>query len=392
MLNLCADLHIHIGQAEGRAVKITASRQLDLRTILFQDAPRKGLDVVGVVDAGTLPVSRELEQMIQSGEMVELKGGGFLARNGVLLIAGCELESIEGVHWIIFLPHLKNLQEYQRFMRSRVHNQQLSTQKTRINARELVNLSCMLDGILCPAHAFTPHKGIYGCWAERIETALEKDSKQIRVIELGLSADTELAACIQETRQFAFLSNSDAHSSANIGREYNLLRMKSKDFKEFRYCLENTQGRRIMANFGLDPRLGKYHRSYCPVCSTVASEPPPVFKCSKCGSDKIIMGVYDRIASIQDREQPSHPVSRPPYYYRVPVNQLPGIGPKMYQKLLAFFDNEIMLAESALEQDIARVAGNKTASIIIKMRTGRLTIIPGGGGHYGKILKSDYWQ
>jgi PHP family Zn ribbon phosphoesterase len=104
------------------------------------------------------------------------------------------------------------------------------------------------------------------------------------------------------------------------------------------------------------------------------------------------MGVYDRIASIQDREQPSHPVSRPPYYYRVPVNQLPGIGPKMYQKLLAFFDNEIMLAESALEQDIARVAGNKTASIIIKMRTGRLTIIPGGGGHYGKILKSDYWQ
>jgi hypothetical protein len=39
--NFFADLHIHIGSAQGKAVKITASRQLEIRTIIYRDAPRK---------------------------------------------------------------------------------------------------------------------------------------------------------------------------------------------------------------------------------------------------------------------------------------------------------------------------------------------------------------
>lgn len=390
MLNIYGDLHIHIGSADGKAVKITASRRLDLRTVLFQDAPRKGLDMVGIVDAGTLPVTYEIEQMLLSGEIRELRRGGFLVRNGVLLITACELESLEGVHWIIFLPHLKNLKEFQRFVRSRVHNMQLSTQKTRIKARELVNLSCMLDGILCPAHAFTPHKGVYGFWTDRMARVMEQDLKQIPAIELGLSADTDLADTIEETRRFTFLSNSDAHSSPNVGREYNLFRMGDKNFQELRYCLENSQGRRITANFGMDPRLGKYHRSYCPVCDTISSDKPPVLECRECGNNKMIVGVYDRIASIKDRDQPSHPVGRPPYYYRVPLKQLPGVGPKMLNRLLTYFDNEIYVIEKASQEDITRIAGEDIAAMVIKMRNSRMEIIPGGGGYYGKVKKNSY--
>ncbi len=390
MLNIYGDLHIHIGTAAGQAVKITASRNLDLRTVVFQDAPGKGLDMVGIVDAGTLPVTYEIEQMILSGEIRELQQGGFLARNGVLLIAACELESLEGVHWIIFLPYLKSLKEYQRFIRSRVHNMQLSTQRIRIKARELVNLSCILDGILCPAHAFTPHKGAYGVWVERLAAVMEQDLQQIRAIELGLSADTDMADTIEETRRFTFLSNSDAHSSANIGREYNLFRMGDKNFEEFRYCVENSQGRRITANYGMDPQLGKYHRSYCPACSTIASDEPPVLECRKCGSDKLIIGVHDRIALIKDRDQPYHPVGRPPYYYRVPLKQLPGVGPQMHKKLLTYFENEINVMEKVPVEDIARIAGEDIAAMIIKMRKSRLQIIPGGGGHYGKVKKNSH--
>ncbi|KUG04782.1 dna helicase ii [hydrocarbon metagenome] len=388
MLSIYGDLHIHIGAADGKAVKITASRSLDLRTVLFQDAPRKGLDMVGIVDAGTLPVSFEIEQMILSGEIRELKQGGFLARNGVLLIAACELESLEGVHWIIFLPYNKSLKEFQRFIRSRVHNMQLSTQRIRVNARELVNLSCLLDGILCPAHAFTPHKGAYGFWVDRMAAVMDKDLKQIRAIELGLSADTDMADTIKETRQFTFLTNSDAHSSANVGREYNLFRMRDKNFEEFRFCIENSQGRRITANFGMDPRLGKYHRSYCPSCATISTDEPPVLECRKCGSDKLIVGVYDRITLIKDRDQPSHPVGRPPYYYRVPLKQLPGVGPRMHEKLLTYFENEINVIEEASAEDIARIAGEDIASMVMQMRNSRLEIIPGGGGHYGKVKKN----
>lgn len=53
VLKLYGDLHVHIGRAGGKPVKITASRALDLRTILFEDAPRKGLDIIGIVDAGS---------------------------------------------------------------------------------------------------------------------------------------------------------------------------------------------------------------------------------------------------------------------------------------------------------------------------------------------------
>ncbi len=390
MLSIYGDLHIHIGAAAGQAVKITASRSLDLRTVLFQDAPRKGLDMVGIVDAGTLPVSFEIEQMILSGEIRELQQGGFLARNGVLLITACELESLEGVHWLIFLPYLKSLKEFQRFVRSRVNNMQLSTQRTRVNAREMVNLSLLLDGILCPAHAFTPHKGVYGFWVDRMAAVMKEDLKQIKVIELGLSADTDMADTITETRQFTFLSNSDAHSSANVGREYNLFRMRAKNFEEFRYCVENSQGRKITANFGMDPRLGKYHRSYCPSCATISTDEPPVLICGKCGSDKMIIGVYDRITSIKDRDQPAHPVGRPPYYYRVPLKQLPGVGPRMHEKLITYFGNEIYVIEKASEEDITRIAGEDIASMIMKMRNSRMEIVPGGGGHYGKVKKNSH--
>jgi len=387
MLSVYGDMHIHIGSAAGKAVKITASRTLDLHTILYTDAPAKGLDMVGVVDAGTIPVSWEIEQMLSSGELREHPRGGFLARNGVLLIAACEVESLEGVHWLIYLPYMKSLREYQKFVRSRVHNMDLSTQRTRVNARELVNLSCMLDGIFCPAHAFTPHKGAYGAWVDRLAPVMDYDLKQIKAVELGLSADTDMADTIGETRDFTFLTNSDAHSSGNVGREYNLFRMGEKSFAEFKMCLENSDGRRVMANYGMDPLMGKYHRSFCPQCSTIMGDEPPVFICTNCGSQKLISGVYDRIAAIRDYAEPRHPVGRPPYHYRVPLKQLPGIGPKMLNKLIAYFGNEINVLEKADIADIEKIAGENTAALVEQMRSGRLNINPGGGGYYGKVKK-----
>lgn len=389
MRNIYSDLHIHIGSAGGRAVKITASRRLDLRSILFDAAPRKGLDMVGIVDAGSILVSAEIEAMLEKGDLREHPRGGMLARNGVLLIPGCEVESREGIHLILYLPGMKSLKDYQKYMRSRVSNMTLSTQRANVSIAELINLSLVLNGIFCPAHAFTPHKGIYGFLTERLGNVLGRDANSIKALELGLSADTDMADTIGETRGYTFLSNSDAHSAENIGREYNLLRMADKNFQELRYCLENTEGRRVLANYGMDPLLGKYHRSYCPNCMTISSDAPPVLSCSRCGNERLVMGVYDRIIQIRDQEEPSHPVGRPPYNYRVPLKDLPGVGPKSREKLLDAFHNEIYLLEKASKDDIERVAGSGVAVYITRMRVGRLPIIPGGGGKYGRVSKID---
>jgi uncharacterized protein (TIGR00375 family) len=385
--NVYADLHIHIGSAGGRAVKITASRKMDLHAVLYEAAPRKGLDMVGIVDAGSTLVSAEIEDMLKTGELREHPRGGMMARNGVLLIPACEVESREGVHLIIYLPYLHSIKSYQKYMRSRIKNRALSTQKARVSVAELINLSFVLEGIFCPAHAFTPHKGVYGIWTRRLADKLGRDAGQIRALELGLSADTNMADMIGETRNYTFLSNSDAHSAGNIGREYNLLRMADKNFEEFRYCLENSQGRRVLANYGMDPLLGKYHRSYCTRCSTISSDEPPALSCSNCGNEKVVMGVYDRIIEIRDRQEAQHPVGRPPYKYRVPLKDLPGVGPKLQEKLLSFFFDEINILEKASIDDIERVAGEKVAAQIARMRVGRLAINPGGGGKYGRVKK-----
>lgn len=387
------DLHIHIGRAQGKPVKITASRELDLRKIIFNDAKIKGLDIVGIVDAGSPLVLSEIEDMLKNGDLREHSRGGFIAKNGVMLVAGCEVETREGAHVVIYLPYLESLYRYQKYMEKKIKNLNLSTQKCTAGLAELLNLAFLLSGFLCPAHAFTPHKGIYGTVTDRLFNILGRDIKKIKALELGLSADTDMADMLEETHNFVFLSNSDAHSSANIGREYNLFSMQDLNFDELCMCLEEKEGRRIKANYGMDPRMGKYHRSFCPDCKKIADEPPPVLRCPLCGGDKnLVKGVWDRIHEIKDYDIPHHPVGRPPYRYRVPLKELPFIGQKTVEKLLRFYASEIEITEKADIEEIKKIAGEKTAEMIKRMREGKLNILPGGGGYYGKIApdNNDY--
>ncbi len=380
-----ADLHIHIGRALGKPVKITAARSLTLASIIYQTAPSKGLDIVGVVDSATLPVKAEIEDMVSIGDLTELDQGGFKARNDILLISGSEVETIEGIHVIVYLPGLKSLESWQRYLRTRVRNLQLSTQRADASVADIIEVCRELQGIFCLAHAFTPHKGAYGAWTDNLARRLGAIAKEIKVLELGLSADKDLADTLRETRQFTYLSNSDAHSSPNIGREFNLLDMERKSFSELYLCLHNLNGRRVAANYGLHPRMGKYHRTYCPLCDWITADEPPVTSCRICGNPRITMGVFDRIVSIQDYHQSFSPAGRPPYYYRIPLKELPGIGPVVHNKLLQSFENEIKIMESVPIEDIRRVAGEKAAAVIHAMRSGCLNIGTGGGGKYGKV-------
>ena len=56
--------------------------------------------------------------------------------------------------------------------------------------------------------------------------------------------------------------------------------MKVEDisFKEIVKALKNEDGRQIIANYGLDPKLGKYHRTYCDDCNDSIETKEPVVK------------------------------------------------------------------------------------------------------------------
>jgi len=389
------DFHVHIGRSNsGTPVKITASRDLTFANIAQECKHRKGIDIVGIVDCASPEVIDDISQLINSGEMKPLKDGGLIYQDKVTIILGSEIETKEAngglSHQIAFFPYFEDIKEFSKTLSYLVTNVNLSSQNCKISAQEFFKIINRIGGILIPAHVFTPHKSVYGKCVKRLKEMFSRATlKKIPAIELGLSADTEIADHLKELSEYTFLTNSDAHSLPKIGREYNIIELEEANFKEILLALQRKEGRKIIANYGLDPKLGRYHRTFCEVCNYIATSNPPVYKCEKCGSDKIVKGVFDRIVEIGDYQQSISPSHRPPYYHQVPLGFVPGVGKKTLNKLFDYFGTEMNILHKASYQEISQVVGFEIAKNIILARKGLLKLSPGGGGKYGKVKKKE---
>ena len=389
------DLHVHIGRSNsGAPVKITASRDLTFANIAQECKHRKGIDIVGIVDCASPEVIDDISQLINSGEMKPLKEGGLIYQDKVTIILGSEIETKEAngglSHQIAFFPYFEDIKEFSKTLSHLVTNVSLSSQNCKISAQEFFKIINRIGGILIPAHVFTPHKSVYGKCVKRLKEMFSRATlKKIPAIELGLSADTEIADHLKELGEYTFLTNSDAHSLPKIGREYNIVELEKANFKEVLLALQRKEGRKIIANYGLDPKLGRYHRTFCEVCNYIATSNPPVYKCEKCGSDKIVKGVFDRIVEIGDCRQSISPAHRPPYYHQVPLEFVPGVGKKTLNKLFDYFGTEMNVLHEASYQEISQVVGSEIAQNIILARKGLLKLSSGGGGKYGKVKKKE---
>ncbi|MFW6288004.1 MAG: endonuclease Q family protein [bacterium] len=389
--NYFVDLHIHIGASEsGQPVKITASKRLNFANILEESLRNKGLDMIGIIDCASPAVIKDMEKLISEGKMRELEAGG-IAYGDLVIIPGSEVESRESnggqAHYLAYFPYIKDLKEYSRVMDQYITNINLSSQSTGLTGKEIFQIIEYHGGIMVPAHVFTPHKSFYGrSFQSYNEIFTDDEWEKIPAIELGLSADTYMADFLSELEDKTFISNSDAHSLIKIAREYNIFCMKELNFREFKLALYHKNGRGIEKNYGLDPRLGKYHRTYCSKCEKSFSFDDYVIKCPECGNDDIIMGVKDRILNISDREESLSPARRGIYIHQVPLRDIPGIGKKTYQKLLNAFGTEMNILHKTDEKELSSVVKKDIAEKIMKFRSGDISIREGGGGHYGKVM------
>ncbi len=395
MKEFFVDLHVHIGRSNsGQPVKITASRNLTFENIIKECVDRKGIQVIGIIDAGSPAVQTDIEHLLSSGELRELPGGGLAFSRGdqtVTAILGAEVETTEqngtGFHVLCYFPFLSHIVDFSKWLKRFQTNINLSSQRARLSFSQVWSQVLELGGMIIPAHAFTPHKGLYGCCCQSIQEVLPLGVQGINGIELGLSADSSFADQLSELASVAFLTNSDAHSLPKIGREYNLIRMAEPSFAELALALRGQAGRTIIKNYGLDPQLGKYHRTFCLICDAVVAGPPPIFACPYCGADghKVVTGVLDRLKAIADQPEAMSPEGRPPYVYQVPLQFLPKVGSKTLDKLLASFGTEMAVLHQVSVQDLSRVVGEPIANRILAAREGRLDLIAGGGGLYGKV-------
>ncbi|GLB58073.1 endonuclease Q family protein [Cytobacillus sp. NCCP-133] len=383
-----ADFHIHVGRTfTGKPVKITGAKSLTFTNIIRHARNEKGLDIIGIIDCHSPEVILEMEALMEEGSIVEHIDGG-LQYGDLTIIPGSELEIYDEnckgpIHVLCFFPSIPVMREFSGWLSGYLKNITLSSQRIYASGKVLQKKVKELGGLFIPAHVFTPFKSLFGKGVKRT-LAEVFDPDLIDAIELGLSADTSMADQIAELNKYTFLTNSDAHSLKKIAREYQILEIEEPAFKEIRMALAGKENRKVKANYGLDPLLGKYHQTVCSECYSPFDEDKG--ECLHCHHHKFIKGVADRILELSSAEKKQ--INRPPYIYQVPLEFIPGLGPKMLEKLLNHFGTEMDILHHVPISELERVVPLKTAALIGKAREGKLNLKAGGGGKYGKIAGS----
>ena len=188
MNEIFADLHVHIGRSEnGKPIKITAAKSLNFANIARECADRKGISVVGIIDCASPYVIEDIENFLATGEAYEIPDGGIIYKDKVCIILGSEIETSEindqgktgSAHNLCYFPHLSDIKGFSKEMSKHIKNITLSTQRSNVSGYELIDIVEKYNGILIPAHCFTPHKSFYGNCTDRLEKIFKEKYNKI---------------------------------------------------------------------------------------------------------------------------------------------------------------------------------------------------------------------
>lgn len=224
-----ADLHIH------SRFSMATSRQLNIPHLAGW-AARKGIHVLGTGDFTHPKWRQELRQFLaydeQSGLYRCQKTAGPQS-SGTLFCLQTEISSIyrrggrvRKVHNLIFAPNLDVADEIARRLALVGNINSDGRPILGLDSRDLLELvlDCSEDCVLVPAHIWTPWFSLFGSRSgfDTLEECYGDLSGHIFALETGLSSDPAMNRCWSALDGYALISNSDAHSGPNLGREANL--------------------------------------------------------------------------------------------------------------------------------------------------------------------------
>lgn len=351
-------------------------------------AALKGLSLVGTGDCLHLGWLSHIKKTLDEDMSYE----------EVTFILTCEVEDAARVHHVLLFPEYGAVES--AFNVFKLHSSDIEKEgRCHINllGEEIADVCSSCDILLGPSHAFTPWTSVYKEY-DSLSHCYKNNLGKVDFVELGLSADSDMADRISELSGRTFLTNSDAHSSwpHRLGREFNRLNVKEPTFEEVKMALRNERGRKIVANIGIDPRMGKYHRTACSRCYTHYSKKEAEARRWRCTCGGLIKkGVAERVDEIADQST-THPPHRPPYIKIPPlaeiISETQGYSDvysekvqSMWKKLVSHFKSEINVLLGVEYEDMGRISNDKIASSIAAYREGNYAIIEGGGGKYGQI-------
>jgi uncharacterized protein (TIGR00375 family) len=382
-----ADLHLHGQFSSAVSADMVPSK-------IGEQAALKGLRLVGTADI----LNNRWVQMVKSQLAAENGNEGiFVHQNGTRFVLQTEIEDAMRVHHILLFPSLSKVQEVRERFASKCKD--LDTEgrpKIHLNSAEIADVALAAGCLIGPSHAFTPWTAMYKEY-DSLEKCYGSNAKNISFIELGLSADTDMADRVSELNRVTFLSNSDAHSPwpNKMGREFTTLLMAEPSFEELSRAIRREGGRKPTLNVKLNPKEGKYHRTRCMGCLTFFALGDAMrlrWRCPACGKP-IKKGVLERIDELASSKEPIHPDHRPPCIHIIPLSEIIGLSlnvknvystkvQDMWRLFIKRFGTEITVLTTASISELEGV-DRKTAEMIQLFREDRFSYIPGGAGEYG---------
>lgn len=406
LMKMIADLHIH------SRFSMATSKEGTPENLDFW-ARKKGISLIGTGDF-THPVWREelKERLVSEGnglyrlrdEYVKEESRKFPGEGTRFVVSG-EISSIykkngktRKVHNVILLPGLEAADAMAQRLEKIGNIHSDGRPILGLDSHDLLEM--MLDvcpeGILIPAHIWTPHFSVLGTKSgfDSVEECFEELAPYIHALETGLSSDPAMNWRISKLDRYQLVSNSDAHSPSKLGREANLLDID---------CSYEGLYRAIQTGEGLEgtveffPEEGKYHFDGHRKCG-VSLSPVEAERlggiCPVCGK-KLTMGVDHRVEQLADRAEGFVKKDGKKYESLVPLpevistcmgysaasKKVQGCFEQMIQTLGTEFD----ILRNVPSEDIKSCAGERIAEGIENVRTGNVKRIPGYDGEYGKI-------
>jgi len=410
-MEFIADLHVH-----SRYSRATA-RNLDLEN-LYIAARLKGVTVVGTGDFTHPAWFEEISEKLVAAEPGLFKLKEELARHCDTRIPECcrgtvrfmlvtEISNIykkDGKtrknHNLVFAPDMEVAKQFSARLDKIGNIKSDGRPILGLDARDLLEILLETSdrAFLIPAHIWTPWFSVLGSKSgfDSIQECFEDLTSHIFAVETGLSSDPAMNWRVSSLDGFTLVSNSDAHSPLNLGREANLFDTQLS-FPAIKGALETADPDQFLGTFEFYPEQGKYHVDGHRACN-VSFWPKTTLKhggqCPACGKP-MTLGVLYRVEELADRKEALKPSNRPPYYSIIQLqhvlSEILQVGPgsrkvkQAYQTALNKLGSEFNILHH-LEADAIEQAGIPLlAEAVQRARRREIDVIPGYDGEYGRV-------
>ncbi|MDY6953622.1 MAG: UvrD-helicase domain-containing protein, partial [Thermodesulfobacteriota bacterium] len=269
-----------------------------------------------------------------------------------------------------------------------------------LDSRTLIEivLETSEDAFLIPAHIWTPWFSVLGSKSgfDSIEECFEDLTCHIFALETGLSADPAMNWRLSALDRFTLVSNSDAHSPANLGREANLFDTELS-YSAMREALKTGDPKRFLGTLEYFAEEGKYHFDGHRKCKQRLSPLETLQNkglCPVCGRP-VTVGVMYRVEELADRKPGVEPKGAHPYTSLLPLtdvlSEVLQVGPKSkkvttaYRTLVERLGSEFEILRRTPTDVLERYGPPLLSEAIHRMRNNQVTIAPGYDGEFGRV-------